>query len=310
LVLAVSIGALFLNGVLCYGLLHGAFGLPKLGYLGSAWASAITIWMQVAAMSLGMRLLRGLPRVRLIGPVDTKIVRELISLGWPIGITVAVEAGVFFAGALVMGTISNAALAAHQIAIQVAALMFMVPMAIGQAANVRVGYHTGGGASRAAQQAGYAALLIGAVVALTAALGIISAPRAIALLFGLSEGRAGDAEVIALASQLLVICAAFQLADGTQAIAAGALRGLKDTRVPMIAAAGGYWAIGFPCAWALAVPFGQGATGVWWGLALGLAVVATLLTWRFARMSSRPLDRFQMESAAREAFAPVHPAAA
>lgn len=305
LVLAVSLGALVTNGVLNYILIHGKLGLPALGLRGSALASLITVFAQVAAMSLCMRLMRGLPRAKLKGAIAWKIVRELVHLGWPIGITVAVEAGLFFAGALLMGLLGTTSLAAHQVTIQVAATLFMIPLALGQAANVRVGYHAGAGAARAAQRAGFAALTLGFAVAMVTGTLVITFAREIVLLFGLDEARPGDGEVIALATRLLAVAAAFQLADGVQAIAAGALRGLKDTRVPMIVAALGYWAIGFPAAWVFAFPLGTGAVGVWWGLALGLAVVAAPLTWRFVYVSGHSRDGAHMEDAARMAFAPV-----
>lgn len=303
LVLFVSLGALVTNGVLNYGLIHGKFGLPELGFVGSAWASTITIYLQLIAFSVSMRLMRGLPRAKLKGAIAWSIVRELVHLGWPIGITVGVEAGLFFAGALLIGLLGTTSLAAHQVTIQVAATLFMIPLALGQAANVRVGYHAGAGAIHAARNAGFASLIICLGTALIGATLVMIFSREIVLLFGLEEAR--DAEVIDLAVQLLFVAAVFQLADGVQAVAAGALRGLKDTRVPMIVAALGYWAVGFPAAWVLAFPFGFGAVGVWWGLAIGLAVVAFPLTWRFVYVSGHSRDGASMEDAARMAFAPV-----
>ena len=303
LVLFVSLGALVTNGVLNYGLIHGRFGLPELGFVGSAVASLATIYLQLCAYSVSMRVMRGLPRAKVKGAIAWKIVRELVHLGWPIGITVGVEAGLFFAGALLMGLLGTTSLAAHQVTIQVAATLFMIPLALGQAANVRVGYHAGAGAIHAARTAGFASLTICLATALTGATLTIVFAKEIVLLFGLEESR--DAEVIALATRLLAVAAAFQLADGVQAVAAGALRGLKDTRVPMIVAALGYWAVGFPAAWLLAFPLGFGAVGVWWGLALGLAVVAFPLTWRFVYVSGHSRDGASIEDAARMAFAPV-----
>ncbi|MBL8629246.1 MAG: MATE family efflux transporter, partial [Rhodospirillaceae bacterium] len=154
MVMMVAFGGLVMNGVLNYGLIHGAFGLPEMGLLGSATATAITTWtMFIVTYSwiklvpaLGMHVRRGL--IEWTHLIEWSLVRELFILGWPIAITIAVEALLFMAGALMMGTISVTALAAHQITINVASMTFMVPLAIGQAANVRVGYHMGSGAPR------------------------------------------------------------------------------------------------------------------------------------------------------------------
>ncbi len=301
----VSLSALVVNGLLNYGLIHGAWGLPEIGYLGSAMATAITIYLQVIVMSVGMRLMRGLPRAKLVGAIAWADAREILHLGWAIAITVGVESGVFFAAALLMGIIGPSALAAHQITIQFAAMMFMVPMATGQAANVRVGFHAGAGAMHAAQRAGYAALTIGAVFAVVAGGLIAIFPERIAALFGLDPTNPTDADVMAQAAKLLVICAAFQLADGAQTIVLGALRGLKDTRVPMLMASAGYWLVGFPTAWLFGLKLGYGGPGVWWALALSLCVVAVMLLWRFQNVSSRARDGARIEDAARMAFAPA-----
>ncbi|TAL05235.1 MAG: MATE family efflux transporter, partial [Chloroflexota bacterium] len=143
LIMTVTVTALIMNGFLNYGLMHGAFGLPNMGYVGSAMASAITLWCQMGATAVGMGRILALKRFRLWGTVEWPLVRELLHLGWPIAITIGVETMLFFAGGLLMGIVGATALAAHQISLNVAALMFMVPLGIGQAANVRVGYHTG-----------------------------------------------------------------------------------------------------------------------------------------------------------------------
>ena len=287
IVLFVTVAALVMNGFLNYGLMHGAFGLPAFGYLGSAMATAITLWTQMAATGVAMSLMTSLRKFRLWGPVAWPLVRELLHLGWPIAITIGVETLFFGTGGLLTGTLGATALAAHQISLNVAALMFMVPLGIGQAANVRVGYHAGAQAPQAAHRAALAAFTIGIVFSCISGTGMVAFPRHIALLFGLNPDNPADADVIALASRLLMIGAAFQLADGLQTIAAGALRGLKDTRTPMIMAAIGYWVIGFPIAWGLGVHLGYGAQGVWVGFALSLVMVALMLVSRFWIMSRR-----------------------
>lgn len=283
-VMAVAGAALVLNGLLNYGLIHGAWGLPRLGYLGSATASAIALWVMAGATAAIMRLRPGMRSHLFAGPVDWPTVRELAQIGWPVAGTLAVELTLFSAGALMMGTLGNTALAAHQVAITIAATTFMIPFSVGQAANVRVGFHLGAGDARAARRAGFAAFVLGVGFMALAAAVLFAAPRPIALLFNLDPARPGDAEVIALVVRLLTVAAVFQVFDGAQAIAAGALRGYKDTRIPMILAAVSYWAVGFPVAWALAFALEAGPLGIWWGLAFGLMAATVLLSWRFLRV--------------------------
>ena len=182
-----------------------------------------------------------------------------------------------------MGWIDATAIAAHYIAIQVAAVTFMVPMGIGQAATVRVGLEKGRGHPSGMRRAGFAALAIG--IAFMSAMSLLIAlfPAFLAGLF-LDRGMAGSAAVLALAASLLYVAAAFQIVDGMQAICAGALRGLNDTRVPMVAAVG-YWIIGVGVGWTLGFAVGWGAVGIWIGLALGLAATGTFFVSRFNRLT-------------------------
>jgi MATE family multidrug resistance protein len=214
-------------------------------------------------------------------------VLELVHLGWPIAGTLAVEILLFTAGALMAGILGPTALAAHQVAISVASTTFMVPMSIGQAANGRGGFFAGARLWEAARRAGHAAFTVGVGFMGIAALVLLLLPRPIALLFNLDPANPNDSGVIALIVRLLVITAFFQVFDGAQTIAAGALRGYKDTRVPMVLASFGYWALGFPVAWVLAFPAGLAAVGIWWGFAIGLAATALVLGWRYERLSVR-----------------------
>jgi MATE family multidrug resistance protein len=286
MVMAVAIAAVAVNGLLNYGLIHGVWGLPRLGYIGSCTATLITIWAMMLAIALEMRLTPSLRRFRLFGRVNWRIVRELAVLGWPIAFIMAVEIVLFSLAALLIGRFGATPLAAHQISMSVASVTFMVPLAISQAVNVRVGFYMGRSSPRAARTAAVAAFVLG--VGFMGAMGaiLITIPGLIAGLY-ISAGDATRIEVIALASHLLTIAALFQVFDGAQTIAAGALRGLKDTRVPAIAASIGYWGIGFPIAWILGVRLGLGAIGIWWGLACGLASVAVLLGFRFWHISAR-----------------------
>ncbi len=291
LVMIVSAGGLILNAALNYGLMFGAFGLPEMGYRGSATATLVALWTMAGVTAACMHWARTDGGSRQAGlvhwPAVRRAVGELAALGWPIAVTLGVEILLFLAGALMMGLLGATALAAHQVALTVASVTFMVPLGIAQAANVRVGFHMGAGQPRAARRAAAAALILGVGFMAVAAVIILAVPRQIALLFNLDAGDATDAEVIGVVLPLLAICAFFQVFDGAQTIAVGALRGLKDTRVPALLAGLSYWAVGFPIAWALGFPLAWGPTGVWWGLAIGLAAAAVVLNWRFWRLSAR-----------------------
>jgi MATE family multidrug resistance protein len=286
MVMAVALVAVVVNGLLNYGLIHGAWGLPRLGYIGSCTATLITLWMMTIAIGLEIRLTKALRPFRLIGAIDWLIVKELAKLGWPIAFIMAVEIVLFSFAALLIGRFGATPLAAHQISMSVASVTFMVPLAISQAVNVRVGFYMGQNAPRAARAAAVAAFTLGVGFMGVMATILITAPGVIAG-FYITSGDPTRADVIALATKLLTIAALFQVFDGAQTIAAGALRGLKDTRIPAIAASIGYWGIGFTTAWILAVRMGLGAVGLWWGLASGLASVALLLSLRFWLLSGR-----------------------
>jgi len=282
----VSVSCIGVNAFLNYGLIHGAFGLPRLGFLGSATATAITVWLS-ALVLMGLLHLR--PRFRHFVTAtrpNASLMGELFGIGWPVAITYGVEATLFLATGLMVGVLGESPLAAHQIALNVASVAFMVPLAIGQAANVRVGFWSGAGHALAARHAGFVALGLGVGFMCLSGLGLVIAPRAIVGLY-LNLDDPANAATVALACSLLGVAAVFQIVDGMQTVCSGCLRGLKDTRVPMIAAAFGYWVIGFPTGYTLAFHFGLGARGLWWGLAAGLASVALLMTLRFHRLSLR-----------------------
>lgn len=284
-VMAVTLAAVVLNGLLNYGLLHGAWGLPEMGYLGSATASAIALWVMAGATAL---IIRSQPAMRshlFSGSIDWAIVRELFHIGWPIAGTVAVELLLFAASGLMMGVLGNTALAAHQVVINIASTTFMVPFAVSQAVNVRVGFHLGANDPVAARRAGLVAFTLGVGFMAIAAAVFLAAPRPLALLFNLDPASPADAEVIALVVRLLAVAAVFQVFDGAQVIAAGTLRGYKDTRVPMVLAALSYWGVGFPVAWVLGFAMDIGPLGIWWGLAIGLMAATAALGARFWRLS-------------------------
>ncbi|HEY0526865.1 MAG TPA: MATE family efflux transporter [Stellaceae bacterium] len=289
-ILWVTLAAVGVNGLLNYGLIHGAWGLPRLGLIGSATATAATLWGTALSLLAVVHLTPSLRRwavpSRAPGqrrtPTVLPVLGELLRVGLPVGVTYGVEVTLFQSVGLLAGLIGTAALAAHQIALNVASFAFMVPFAVAQAANVRVGYWTGAGRPAEARRAGFVAIGLGGGFMTLTGVAMLAAPRAIIGLY-LDPGDPGNAETIRIAVTLLFVAAVFQIADGVQAVAAGGLRGLRDTRTPMLLAAFGYWGIGFTSGYALAFRFGGGAPGLWWGLAIGLAVVAVLLTLRFHR---------------------------
>ena len=282
----VALAAAVANGVLCWGLIHGAWGLPAMGMAGSAMATVLVMTGMAAVL---LAWLHGRPALRRFAAwrrPEAALLRRMAGLGLPVTGTFAVETGLFLAISLLIGQLGAAPLAAHQIALSIASVSFMIPLAIGQAANVRVGNRVGAGDAAGARRAGLVAIGLGAAAEAAAVAVLLLAPGTLAGLY-IDPALPANAEALATAMTLIGIAAAFQVADGMQAVAAGALRGLGDTRVPFGLAAAGYWGLGFPLAWWLTGPMGAGPAGAWWGLAASLLAVAVALTLRFLRQSSR-----------------------
>ena len=190
-----------------------------------------------------------------------------------------------------MGLLGAAAFGAHQLVLNCASISFMVPLGLSQAATVRVAYELGTGRAFAARRAGLVALALGVGFMCATAVVLWTVPEAIIAVY-VDTADPANRETIEIARRLIVIAAVFQVFDGMQVIAAGALRGYRDTFVPMLLAVFGYWGAGFVGGWLLAFPLGYGAAGMWWGLALGLAVVAILLTLRLiCRAADHPVSR-------------------
>lgn len=286
--LALAVAGVAVNAALSWLLTFGALGWPGLGIRGAGLASTLSNLLMLAGLVLVIaRDARGLGRIRLLARwwrPDAATLREVARIGLPIAATMLLEIGVFSAAAFLMGGFGAVAVAAHAIALQTAATTFMVPMGIAQAATARVGLLEGAGQRAAAVRAGWAAILLGAGFMAAMALLLLLARERIAWGF-LDPADAPAAAAAGLGAALLAIAALFQLADGVQAVAAGALRGLKDTRVPMLLAAFGYWAAGLPLGLLLALPLGQGPHGLWFGLAAGLGVVAALMLGRWRRLA-------------------------
>jgi MATE family multidrug resistance protein len=213
----------------------------------------------------------------------------LWKLGFPIGLAMGFEGGVFSAAAYLMGLIDAESVAAHAVALQIAALSFMVPWGLSQAATVRVGRNLGEGDKEGIARAGWTAWGLGVGFMALMALTIWSIPRELMTIF--LDDTPENARVIALGVSFLAIAAIFQVADGAQVVGAGMLRGLHDTRVPMIFTFIGYWAIGIGIGAWLAFRHGWQGQGIWTGLAIGLIIVAALMIWRWTQREALGLTR-------------------
>jgi MATE family multidrug resistance protein len=282
IVLWLSIAGIGVNALLSWSLIFGHFGLPALGLVGGGLGSTLTWLAMCGALVAVTSIERRFRRFRLFGHwwrFDAQRTMAMVRLGWPIGLTMALEMGVFALAAYFMGWLGAPAVAAHAIALQLAALTFMVPLGLGQAATVRVGLALGRRDEAGVTRAGWAAWVMGVGFMGTMALAIWTFPHELVTLF--LEDVPSNAFVIALAVSFLRVAAAFQLVDGAQVIGAGMLRGLHDTRWPLIFAFFGYWIVGLGIgAW---LAFGQDwkGLGIWIGLASGLAAVAALMLARW-----------------------------
>ena len=285
--------AILVNALGNYMFVFGHFGAPAMGLDGSALSSVITACIMLGAYVVAIQTDRRLRRYHVFGrwwrPEWTRL-RDLVRIGLPIALIILAEGGLFSSAAFLMGLIGQAELAGHTVALQVAAIAFQIPFGIGQAVTIRVGYHFGAGDHAAVGRAGRAALIMAVgYMALPASL-MIFAPR---LVLGLYVDPAApqNAAMVGFAVQFLAIGAAFQLFDGIQAVLAGALRGLQDTRVPMLMALGGYWMGGFTVSAGLGLFTPLAGLGVWIGLAAGLVVVSVLLLLRWHRREALGLVR-------------------
>jgi multidrug resistance protein, MATE family len=281
----VLVGQVVINALLGWVLIFGHFGAPRMGLAGSALASALANTLAFLTLAAVVAFARPFRRYAIFGRwwrSDWPRYRELASIGVPIAVTLLLEVTVFAAAVFIMGLIGRDAIAAHAIALQIAAFTFMIPLGLSQAATVRVGLFYGAADRAGISRAGWTALVMGIGFMAVMALALLIAPRTLIGIF-LHTGNRQNAAVAALAVQFLAIAAVFQIVDGAQAVGAGVLRGLQDTRWPMIFAACGYWVVGIGVGWVLAFPFGLKGLGVWIGLASGLAVVAVLMMWRWSR---------------------------
>jgi len=285
-------GAIVLNALLGYGLIFGRFGLPALGIFGGGLASSIVWAVQVLLLAVVTLSDRQFRRFHLFGRFwkpDWARYRKLWKLGAPIGLAMGFEGGVFSAAAYLMGLIDAESVAAHAVALQIAALAFMVPWGLSQAATVRVGRYLGEGDRAGITRAGWTAWLLGVGFMALTAIVIWAIPRELITIF--LDDTPENARVIALGVSFLAIAAIFQVADGAQVVGAGMLRGLHDTRIPMIFTFIGYWAIGIGVGTWLAFRRGWQGQGIWTGLAVGLIIVSILMIWRWRKREALGLTR-------------------
>ena len=277
-----SIFALSCNVFLNYVLMFGHFGAPALGVVGCGLASAISMW--VVASLLGAYVLIS-PRYRplkifsRLAPIRPKVLREIFILGIPIAITITAEAGLFNAVSILVGTRGPLITAAHQIAINFASTMFMVPLAMSSAITIRVGQALGAGNLKAARRSGSTGILLCGFFMLCSAVFLLVFRDVVVSVY------TSDVSVKGIAISLLLMAAIFQVVDGIQIGAAGALRGYKDTRMPMVINTFAFWVLAFPAAYLAAVTLKSPPNYIWGGFVVGLSVAAGLLSWRFQRLS-------------------------
>jgi len=292
-VLLVILTTNLLNAGLNWILIFGHLGAPALGIRGAALATTASRW----AMCLGL-VMATWPRLRrYLLPVRAEIweagpLRRLLGIGIPVGFQLLAEYGVFGLVGLLLGRVGSVAVAGHQIALNFAALTFMVPLGIGAAAAVIVGRAVGARDPEGARRVATAAVVTGAGFMIVTALLLVSFPR------GLAAWYSPDEPVIAMAASLLPLAGLFQVFDGTQAVAMGVLRGLGDAKAPVVINVLGYYVIGLPIGLVLGFREGLGGQGLWWGLVVGLAVVAALLIGRVLVRMRRPLERIEPRGAA------------
>ena len=266
-----------------YVLMFGKLGLEPQGARGVGMATALVLWLEMLGFALYIarhRNYRGLNLGQRFDLPDPRRIRELLSIGLPMAITLLAEGGLFVAVALALGTLGETVVASHQVALNIASVFFMIPLGLAMAISVRVGNAVGRGDAQGVRYAGFCGIGLALLTQVVSASLMLGLPHLIAALY------TRDAAVIALATQLIVLAGVFQFSDGIQVASNGALRGLKDTRVPMAMTLFAYWVIGMPFGWWLAFRQGLGARGMWMGLVAGLSVAALLLFTRFWRNSA------------------------
>jgi MATE family multidrug resistance protein len=284
------LAANLLNAGLNWIFVWGNLGSPAMGAVGSGIASSLSRWFMAIGLLavswplIGSYLRTFRPRALALPPLV-----KMFRLGVPIGVQFELEFGVFAVTALLMGLLGTIAMAGHQVAINLASLTFMVPLGIGQAASVLVGRSIGARDPTGARRAAGAGILVAGGFMIVTAAALILFPGLLA------SAYTEDAAVLAVAVSLIPLAGLFQVFDGLQVVGAGILRGIGDTRAPMLINLVGFWGVGLPVGLTLGFPLGMGPTGLWLGLVVGLAVVAVLLLWRVHVRMGRDMVRVDVE---------------
>jgi multidrug resistance protein, MATE family len=285
-VMYTALVALVSNVAGCYVFMYGKLGFPAMGAVGTGVSNAVAMWITFFTMLAYVR------RRRVYRPFgifarferpDLRQWREILGLGMPIAGSIMSEGGLFVVAALMIGTLGATSVAAHQIAINYASLMFMIPLSLHSATTIHVGHALGRAQPAAGRVAGYVGIAMCGVFMAASALAILLFGESIAALY------TQDPDVRPVAAGLLLMAGIFQISDGLQVGSAGALRGFKDAHVPMMFNLLAYWGIGFPLAYGLGIALGGGPVYVWVGLIAGLTVCALLLFLRYAWVSGRAL---------------------
>ncbi|MEH2004954.1 MATE family efflux transporter [Nostoc sp.] len=293
LVMVTVVLGTLLNITANYVLMFGKLGFPALGLAGIGWGSTFSLWSMFVALTV---YICNQPRFAVYGIFrpsskkafsleDRRIIGDIFQIGLPIGGLIAVEGGLFTIVTFIIGQLGTNALAAHQIALQTISISFQIALGISLATTVRVGQLVGQNDLLATRLAGYAGIGIAALSMGVVGITLWLVPKSIISLY-IDINDPNNADVVVLAVKLLGVAAIFQIVDGVQVTAGAALRGLQDTRIPLLIGILAYWCIGLFTGYTFGIWSGYGAIGLWWGLAIGLAFAAIIMTWRFSNKTT------------------------
>lgn len=288
-VIVIVVAGTAFNAIANYILGFGKLGFTALGLKGIALASALSQWIMLLLLIIYILKHSQLRSYQLFAnfhQLEPKILREILWIGVPIAISFAFEVGLFTVTTYLMGVLGTDVLAAHQIVFQTIALIFMVPLGMSFATTIRVGQWNGQQNSQGVRRAAYVSIWLGAMFMTIMAIALLMFPRQVIALY-LDVDNPENARVISLATSMLTIAALSQILDGVQTTAAGALRGLKDTRVPMLLSFLAFWGVGLTSGYLLGFQLGFSGVGLWLGQLLGVAVSAGFFIWRFRRLMSK-----------------------